>query len=276
MVLEADLSRYFDTIEHKRLLKLIKSRVSDGAILSLIKRFLGVAVIEEDNKGKRRTISNDKKGVPQGGVISPLLANLYLDKLDYAVNALDPARVKMVRYADDFVILIKGGLEEVVLERVKSWLERAGLTLNESKTKLTDVSRKGKVEFLGFELSERCSPETGNRYIHRRPSKKSQLKFRDKIRGELHHWSTWRDSSVAIARVNRITRGWGNYFHYGHSPETFRVLNHWLGNRTRTWLAKKHKRRGKSISKYKSYTEEVLQKEYGLYMLPPQAAWRNR
>jgi group II intron reverse transcriptase/maturase len=274
MVLEADLSRYFDTIEHERLLKLIKKRVSDGAILSLIKHFLRVPVVEEDEKGKRRTISRGKKGVPQGGVISPLLANLYLDKLDCAVNALDPARVKMVRYADDFVILMKGGLEEVMLERVKTWLRNAGLKLNESKTKLTDVSKRGKVEFLGFELSERSSPKTGNRYIHCRPSKKSRQRFREKIREELHHWSTWKNSSVAIVRVNRITRGWGNYFHHGHSPKDFRSLNYWLKNRTRNWLAEKHRVRDKS--KYKAFPDVMIQKEMGLYVLPSQAAWVNR
>ena len=182
VAIEADLSQYFDTIDHQRLMKLVKRRVSDGAILALIKRFLEVPTIEEDKNGKRRTKPNKKRGVPQGGVISPLLANLYLDALDKAVNTLDPSRVRMVRYADDFVILVSEGLEEVMLDRVNAWLAKAGLKLNLSKTKITDTKQKGKIEFLGFELSERKSSKTGKRYIHRQPSKKSQQKFRDKIR----------------------------------------------------------------------------------------------
>jgi len=121
VAIEADLSQYFDTVKHDRLMKLVKRRVSDGAILSLLKSFLIVPVVEEDKAGTKRVEPNGKKGVPQGGVISPLLANLYLDKLDKAVNSLDPGHVRMVRYADDFVILVKDGLENVMLERVSDW-----------------------------------------------------------------------------------------------------------------------------------------------------------
>jgi RNA-directed DNA polymerase len=270
--IEADLSQYFDTIDHKRLMKLIKGRVSDGAILSLIKQFLTVPVIEEDKNGKRRTIPNQKKGVPQGGVISPLLSNLYLDKLDKAVNSLDPVNVKMVRYADDFVILVRDGLELVILERVQSWLEKAGLELNLSKTKLTDTRQKGKVEFLGFELSERNSETTGNRYIHRQPSKSSQKKYREKIRAELNHWTRWKNTKMIVERINRITRGWGNYFHYGHSTDVFRKQNYWLNCRLRDWLSRKHKLREKS--KYKAFPDELLRDEHGLYLLPEYLAWK--
>ena len=266
VAIEADLSQYFDTVDHKRLMKLIAGRVSDGAILALIKQFLKVPVIEEDRNGKNRTLSNKNKGVPQGGVISPLLANLYLDKLDKAVNSLDPRHVAMVRYADDFVILVTEGLENILLERVKNWLEKAGLELNLSKTKVTDTRQKGKIHFLGFELSERKSASTGKRYIHRQPSKASTQKFRDKIRSELNRWTTWRDPKVTAMRVNRIVRGWGNYFHYGHSYNSFRGLNYWLANRTRTWLSTKHKLR--SRSKYKVFSNQYLKDDYGLLELP--------
>lgn len=273
-VIEADLSSYFDTIDHKRLLKLVKRRVSDGAVLGLLKAFLRVPVVEVKSDGKRKTIPNRRQGVPQGGVISPLLANLYLDRLDHAVNKLDPKRVKMVRYADDFVILVKGGHEEELLERVETWLNRAGLKLNRSKTKVTDVSQRGKVEFLGFEISERRSATTGNRYIHRRPSRKSRQRYRDRIREELHHWSTWQETEIVVARVNRITRGWGNYFQTGHSPDDFRSLNHWLENRLRIWLSKKHKLRSKS--RYVTYSDSFLHEELGLCKLPVQSTWWTR
>ena len=266
VAIEADLSQYFDTVDHTRLMKLVGGRVSDGAILALIKEFLKVPVIEEDRSGKRRTLSNKKRGVPQGGVISPLLANLYLDKLDKAVNSLDPSHVAMVRYADDFVILVKEGLEEILLERVKNWLGKAGLALNLSKTKITNTRQKGKVNFLGFELSERKSKSTGKRYIHRQPSKASTQKFRDKIRAEMNHWNTWRDPKISVNRVNRIVRGWGNYFHYGHSYDSFAGLNYWLNNRVRIWLSIKHKLQ--SQSRYKAYPDNYLKVELGLAQLP--------
>jgi RNA-directed DNA polymerase len=268
MAIEADLSQYFDTIDHKRLMKLISGRVSDGAILALIKQFLKVPVIEENESGKKKTIANENRGVPQGGVISPLLANLYLDKLDKAVNGLDQNYVKMVRYADDFVILIKDGLENVMLERVKIWLEKAGLTLNMSKTKLTNTREKGKIEFLGFELSERISVRTGNRYIHSQPSKKSRLKFRDKIREELNHWTQWRDTDEMVRRVNRITRGWGNYFHYGTSVPVFSSTNNWLYQRVRVWLDKKHRGQGGGQSKYVRFPNGLITEKLGIYSLP--------
>jgi len=212
-----------------------------------------------------------ERGTPQGGVISPVLSNLYLDRLDHAVNALDRRNVKMVRYADDFVILVRPGNEREVLGRVKSWLVRAGLTLNEDKTHVTKVDEGGRVEFLGFEISERRSEATGKRYIHREPSKRSRQRYRDKVRGELHHWSTWRDTGSVIGRVNRITRGWGNYFLTGHSPEVNRRLNYWLGNRMRRWLSKKHKLR--SQSRYKVYSDQCLFEQMGLLGLPEQSEW---
>ena len=220
--IEADLSSYFDTIGHDRLMKLVSKRISDGAILKLIKRFLRVPVEEAARKGRRRTIPNPKKGVPQGGVISPLLSNLYLDKLDHAVNGLNRRDVKMVRYADDFVILVRPGREAEVLSRVKTWLERAGLTLNENKTKLTRVADGERVEFLGYVIGERRSVKTAKRYIHREASRKSQQRYRDKVREVLHHWSTWRDTASVVKQVNQITRGWGNYFLTGHNP----AVNH--------------------------------------------------
>lgn len=271
VAIEADLSKYFDTVRHDRLLKLVKGRVSDGAILSLVKQFLRVPIVERDRDSKQRVIPNSKQGVPQGGVISPLLANLYLDKLDKAVNALDPSRVKMVRYADDFVILVQEGLETGLLERVKDWLEKAGLTLNLSKTKITDTKQKGKVEFLSFELSERLSKK-GNRYIHCQPSKKATQRYRDKIRDKLYHYSTWRDTEDVVEEVNRITRGWGNYFHYWHSQNSFRTMNLWLKQRLRKWLYKKHKKRGR-YSKYSAYPDKMLEHELGLYLLPSKPSW---
>lgn len=275
VAIEADLSKYFDTINHDRLMKLVRRRVSDGSILSLIKQFLKVPVIEKGGHGKKKTIPNENKGVPQGGVISPLLANLYLDKLDEAVNSLDPSCVKMVRYADDFVILVKEGLEEVVLERVKNWLERAGLTLNLSKTRITDTRQKGKIEFVGFEISEKVSPRTGNRYIHCHPSKKSTQKFRDKIREELNCSTTWLDTADLVNRMNPISRGWANYFHYGNSSQVFSSVNDWMFMRMRRWLRKKHAGQSGGRSMYLRFPTMKLTGEMGAYSLPTCAGWKR-
>ena len=181
----------------------------------------------------------------------------------------------MVRYADDFVILLKDGLEEIMLERLKDWLEKAGLKLNLSKTKLTNTREKGKIEFLGFELSERGSPRTGNRYIHCQPSKKSRQKFRDKIRKELNHWTKWRDTTEMVKRVNRITRGWGNYFHHGGSTQVFSSANSWLYQIVRIWLRKKHHGQSVGRSMYVRFPQEMLATELGVYALPEYASWTN-
>jgi len=269
VAIEADLSRYFDTVCHVRLLRLVKKRVSDGSILKLIKAFLRVPTVER--KGGKTTKTqvhpNTGEGVPQGGVISPLLANLYLDKLDKAVNGLDDHRVKMVRYADDFVILVRKGYEGILLARVKAWLSKAKLTLNEEKTKITDTEAKGKIEFLGYEISEKTSSRTGNRYIESRPSKKSERKYRDKIRQELNHWTTWRDTHQVIKKVNRISKGWGNYFEGCNGLKRLRFQNYWLEERVRKWLSKKHKLKGRS--RYKVFNHQYI-KDLKLYTLPTQ------
>ncbi len=129
-------------------------------------------------------------GVPQGGVISPLMGNIYLDAMDKAVNAFNPRHVKMVRFADDFVIIVTAGWEAYLLKRTNEWLTKVGLTLNLEKTKCTDTRNGGKVEFLGFELSDRISPKSGKHYVYVQPSKKSEGKYRDKIRDIVNHSTT--------------------------------------------------------------------------------------
>ena len=285
-VIEADLSRYFDTIEHKRLMKLLCRRVSDGSLLHLIKLLLRVSTVEKTRKKVKKvprknkntqprlpkTVmkyhSKQKVGVPQGGVFSPLMGNLYMDALDKAVNSLDPYRVKMVRFADDFVIAVNSGLEEQLLKRTNSWLEKAGLHLNLEKTQCTDIRKGGKVEFLGFELSQRISSKTGNRYIHRQPNKKAEMKYRDKVRTILNHYTTWKDSTTAIEEVNRVTRGWGNYFHYGMSYSSFSRQNYFVMQKVRRWLRAKHRGRLGKKGLYSEYPDSYLKGDLGLYTLP--------
>ena len=153
-VIDADLSDYFGSIPHAALLKLVARRVSDGSILRLIKGWLRAPIVEEDpESGVKRTVKN-RCGTPQGGVISPLLANLYLDGLDKAVNAGRQMKAVMVLYADDFVVLCRKGQGAEMHRRLKSWLEKRGLKLNQTKTRIVGFE-KASLEFLGFQLSWR-------------------------------------------------------------------------------------------------------------------------
>src|SRR3990167_5794089 len=163
-VVDADLSGYFDTIPHGKLMRLIKGRVSDGSILKLIKGWLRAEIVEEDRtNGKKRTTKN-RCGTPQGGVISPLLANIYLDALDKAVNQGENMKAVMVRYADDIVILCHKEKAKQVYELLKQWLEIRELKLNEVKTRIVDFHQE-ELEFLGFRMSWRRSPKIGRAHV---------------------------------------------------------------------------------------------------------------
>ena len=261
-VIDADLSGYFDTINHAGLLRLVARRVSDGSVLRLVKLFLKAPIVEE-KEGHKSTRPNDR-GTPQGGVISPLLANLYLNSLDHGVNDHPELGARLVRYADDFVLLCRPGDGPALSERLKAHLQRKGLQLNETKTRVLDARRE-RFRFLGFEVSWRRSCNTGVEYPHIEPSPKAKAKLRTAVRRELNHWTTWRSSTEAIRTVNRIVRGWGEYFHYGNSTAAFSGLQNWLRQRARRWLWKKY---GRRLGLYTFFTNERLYGQYGLAKLP--------
>src|SRR6185369_4798181 len=195
-VVDADLSRYFDTIPHDRLLKLTAKRISDGSILHLLRQWLDAPIVEEQKDGTKRILPN-RQGVPQGGVISPLLANLYLNKLDWAVNG--PAQrghPVMVRYADDFVILCTPGQGPELVERLRRWLAARGLKLNEEKTQKVN-SREG-FNFLGFAVRWQRSRLSRRWYTHIEPSAKSQQRLRKQVRDHLNHWTLYRRIPEAV------------------------------------------------------------------------------
>jgi group II intron reverse transcriptase/maturase len=165
-IIDADLSNYFGTIPHRAMMTRVARRVSDGSVLRLIKSWLRAPVVEEDRDGTRRVIPN-RCGTPQGGVISPLLANIYLNPLDHGVNGKCVGQARMFRYADDFVITCRRGRAGEVRERTKRWLEAKGLKLNEVKTRVVDIHREG-INFLGFSLTWRQSRK-GNEYLESVP-----------------------------------------------------------------------------------------------------------
>ncbi len=266
-VIDADLSGYFDTINHAALLKLVARRVSDGSILKLVKQFLKAPIIERTG-GKTRVTPN-KTGTPQGGVISPLLANLYLDSLDHQANEPE-TKAKMVRYADDFVLLCRPGQMPVLRGRLERYLQAKGLTLNPTKTRLLDV-HQDRFCFLGFEVSWRQSAVTNRHYVHVEPSGKSQLALRDKVWKELNHWTRWESCAAKVRRLNAVLRGWGGYFHYSHCTRVLRRIQSWVQERLRSWLWQKYDR---THSRYGFFTNARLVGQYGLYQLPLHAPWK--
>jgi group II intron reverse transcriptase/maturase len=269
-VIDADLSGYFDSIPHAELLRLVARRVSDGAILALIKAWLRAPIVERDPDTGRPHITGNKRGTPQGGVISPLLANLYLNRLDWQVNERCELRPVLVRYADDFVILSRPGQGSELQARLQRWLDRHGLKLNEEKTRLLDVRQEG-FKFLGFGVSWRQG-KSGRGYPHLEPHPKSQTKLRDKIREKLNHWTLWRAADEVIPELNRLLKGWGGYFHYAHSTRVFDRMNQFVVNRVQRWLWRKG---GCARNLWMTTPREVLQERWGLDRLPTWAAWKR-
>lgn len=268
-VLDADLSKYFDTIPHRGLMRLVARRVSEGSVLRLIKMWLRAPVQEEDKDGTKRTTPN-RSGTPQGGVISPLLANLYLNGLDWAVNEKVKGKPVMVRYADDFVILSAPGQGELLRERLRKWLTARGLRLNEEKSRLVH-SREG-FNFLGFSLRWQRGRRTGRWYCHVPPSAKSERQFRERGRQILNHWTQWKHITEVVEELNLFLRGWSGYFHYGNSTQVMWDLQGWVRARLKGWLWRKH---GRRKGKWRSYPDEVLYKRYGLWLMPTRAAWKR-
>jgi group II intron reverse transcriptase/maturase len=185
-IIDADLSKYFDTIPHANLLAVAAERICDGEILRLIKMWLKAPIMEIDKDGTKRNIGGGKgnrKGTPQGGVISPLLANLYLHILDRIWarrNLQQRLGARIVRYADDIVLLCRRKKSDEAMAVLRQILERLGLTLNEAKTKTVNAY-KGKFDFLGFTIWMGKSRKTGNYYTHVQPSKKSLRSITSKV-----------------------------------------------------------------------------------------------
>ena len=265
-VVDADLSKYFDTIPHDRLMKLVARRTSDGSLLHLIGQWLDAPVVEENGN-----VLPNRQGVPQGGVISPMLANLYLNALDWAVN--DPAergQPVLVRYADDFVILCATGQGPALRQRLTRWLRARGLKLNEEKTRLVD-SRKG-FDFLGFRLRWQPSRVSGKWYVQVEASPRSQQRLREAVRVKLNHWTLGQRIPEVMAGLNRLLRGWSGYFHYRQSSRVMGRLNWQVRERVKRWLWRKH---AKKRALWSDYPDDRLQRQYGLWSLPEKAAWKH-
>ncbi|MFA7382208.1 MAG: group II intron reverse transcriptase/maturase [Desulfurivibrionaceae bacterium] len=276
-VIDADLSKYFDTIPHANLLAVVAERISDGAILHLIKMWLKAPVMEVDKGGTKRNVGGGKgnrKGTPQGGVISPLLANLYLHILDRIWERRDlQARLgaRIVRYADDIVILCRKGKSGGAMVMLRQILERLQLTLNEAKTKVVDAY-SGEFDFLGFTAWLGRSRKTGNFYPHVQPSKKAEQKVKSRIPELTTRNRTIMPLEWVVNEVNAMVRGWVGYFHYRNCSRTLTRVRHHLEERLITHLRKRHKVRAR-ITGYVKFPNRSLYEKYGLYKVPTSARW---
>jgi len=239
------------------------------SLLPLVRQWLDAPVVEEKD-GQRHVLPN-RQGVPQGGVISPLLANLYLNALDWEVNAPQVrGRPVMVRSADDFVILCAPGQGRSLRERLARWLAPRGLKLNEDKTRVAD-SRDG-FNFLGFTVRWQRSRRSGNGYAHVEASARSAQHLREVVRSKLNHWTLGQRIPEVRAGLNRLLRGWSGYFHYRQSSRVMDKLNWQVRDRLRRWLWRKH---GRKRAWWSDYPDQRLQDQYGLWPLPKRVAWQR-
>ena len=269
-VIDADISKYFDTIPHEKLLTLVAKRIVDKNILRLIKLWLKAPVVEEGRDGKKRTEGNPK-GTPQGGVISPLLANIYLHVLDriWKVRKVEERfKARLIRYADDFVVLCQGQTERV-LKGIKTVLRGLELSLNEEKTRIVDA-RKERFNFLGYRIEVVRNPKTGKTFPLIKPSKEALAEIKAEIKALTCRKTLCLPKEVVIKKLNETVRGWVGYFYYGNCSRDLSSLKGFLDERVRTYLRRKHAKKSRG---YKDYPYQYLYGTLGLYKIPTTAPW---
>lgn len=277
-VIDADLSNYFDSIPHAKLMAVVAERIVDGGILHLIKQWLKAPVIGEDDNGVKKTVGGGKansKGTPQGGVISPLLANCYLHILDriwQRRHLKGKLQAHLVRYADDFVVLCRKEVAEP-LNVVRHVLKGLGLSLNEAKTHIVDAT-EASFNFLGFTLQMSRGAKTGKPYPNVRPADQSLKKIKARLTELTQRGLTAMPLSDIVGNVNRSLRGWANYFHYRNSSLAMSKVKHHAEDRLRTHLMKRHKIKDRGTGLHR-FPHADLYERYGLYKVSTVAGWRS-
>lgn len=268
-VYDADLRGYFDSIPHDKLMACVRMRVVDRNVLRLIKLWLKAPVIEEDSQGKRQSPRKTTKGTPQGGVISPLLANLYLHWFDTMFHRSDGpyhwAKARMVRYADDFVVLAywQGQrLERWITATLEDWL---GLEINRSKTSVVHLKQSESLDFLGFTFRyDRDLRGRGWKYLNLFPSKKSLKKAREVILEKTGPKRCFMPTPDLVKDVNLYLKGWGQYYRLGYPRQSFRAMNFYVGKRLITHLNRRSQRK---YHKPKVMTHYQYLQKLGLFRL---------
>jgi RNA-directed DNA polymerase len=251
-VVDADLSKYFDTIPHQDLMRSVAQRIVDRHVLRLVKLWLRAPVEERDGDGTRRMTGGkgSRQGTPQGGVISPLLANLYMNRfLKHwrRTGRGEAYRARVVSYADDFVILSRGCAAEA-LAWTRAVMTRLGLALNETKTVIRNA-RHERFDFLGYSFGPHHYRKDGHWYLGASPSKKSVLRLKAKVSdilvpGNTGNWHEVRD------RLNRLLRGWSAYFGYGTRLPAYRAVDNHVYERVRRFLVRRHKVPSHGITRF--------------------------
>jgi len=248
-VYDADLKGYFDSIPHTQLLACVGKRVADGSVMKLIRMWLKTPVVEEQEEGKPPKVSRSKSGTPQGGVISPLLSNIYLHWFDKVFHRPDGpgqwANAKLVRYADDFVVLARYQRKRIA-EFIKSKLEQwMGLELNREKTRIVDLKQAGaSIDFLGYTFRyDRDLHGDSNRYLNMIPSKKALKKERAQLREMTSSRFCFKPLPVLIQELNRNLHGWAAYFRVGYPRRAYDNLNYYVQRRLQLHLDRRSQRR---------------------------------
>ena len=251
-VYDADLKAYFDSIPHEKLMACLRMRIADRSVLKLIRMWLEAPVMEPSTGGEGGSSRGGKKhrhlGTPQGGVISPLLANIYLHWFDRVFHRPDGpacwANARLVRYADDFVVMgryqgkqLQGWIEE----KLEGWMD---LEINKEKTRVVNLKEEGEsVDFLGYTFRYDCDLRgRGHRYLNVFPSKKSVARERDRLRKMTGTRYCFKPVPLLVEEVNRQLRGWINYFEFGYSRDAFREINSFARSRMAVHLGRRSQR----------------------------------
>ena len=270
-VYDADLKGYFDSIPHDKLMACVRMRVVDRNVLKLIRMWLKAPIVEEQ-EGKQQPPKANDKGTPQGGVISPLLANIYLHWLDKKFHGADGpsqwANAKLIRYADDFVILARFQgyrLQEWVRETIEEWMS---LSINKEKTRVIEASNPGeRLRFLGYQFQYCRSQFKGLwKYWNLTPSKETLAKQRDKIRQLTGPKTCMVPAEELIKAINRNMRGWGQYFQIGYPSKAFCHMDRYAGGRILRHLDRRSQR-GKGYKKPSNINKHQWLAKLGLEKL---------
>jgi RNA-directed DNA polymerase len=269
-VYDADMSSYFDTINHEKLIILLEERIADRSVLSLIRMWLKSTIVDKDDTTGRSMMTRPTEGTPQGGVISPLLANVYLNYFDRAFyrtrgSPLYTADARLIRYADDFVIMSKEMGSKII-----KWIEekiegKLALRINKEKTTIVDINKQGStLNFLGFTYrKDKDKLGRDKRYLNIFPSKKAMESIQEKIKSKFSNCGT--TLTELVKDVNSTIQGWKNYYNYGYPRKEFRKVNYYIQVCTHSFLRNRSQRVSKPFRKGESVYAGL--KRYGLKYL---------
>lgn len=267
-VVDADLSGYFDGIPHHELMKCVARRISDRHLLHLIKMWLEAPVQETDERGRKQRTTRNKdegRGTPQGGVLSPLLANLYMRRFVLGWKVCGHEKrldAHIVNYADDFVICCRPGKAAEAMTVMRQMMQRLRLTVNEKKTRQCTLPGEA-FTFLGFTFGSQVSWKTGKAYVAPVPAEKKIHAICDRISEMTRSQTTLLDLEEQVGRLNQVLMGWANYFRLGSVTGAWRVVQQHACRRLRRWMRRKHGQRGS----VRGYPDMNLYNQHGLVQL---------